>query len=145
MSNEQQNSSTNQPTSSSSSTPVTPSTSSTNGDGISNRHDSIASGSTDSAPGTPKSPGSISNGNYKRRIRKVKETAASDVNTSSPHSWLPFEEKSRLEAVQRDWRSSRPKWRSGERSTASESEIRPASYGTQKSLFDRNRLVFKTF
>uniref|UniRef100_A0AC34GPS7 Non-specific serine/threonine protein kinase n=1 Tax=Panagrolaimus sp. ES5 TaxID=591445 RepID=A0AC34GPS7_9BILA len=142
MSNEQQPSSSshsaNLPPPSTSSSPITPSNFSINGDGLPLRHDSVASGSTDSAPGTPKSPGSISNGNYKRRIRKVKETA-SDVNTSSPHSWLPIEEKSRLEAVQRDWRSSRPKWRSGERNTASESEIRPASYGVPKSLFDRNR------
>lgn len=66
----------------STSLPLTPSTSSANGDGVSPRHDSIASGSTDSAPGTPKSPGSMSNGNFKKRnIRKVKEAQASDVNT----------------------------------------------------------------
>uniref|UniRef100_A0A183CD35 non-specific serine/threonine protein kinase n=1 Tax=Globodera pallida TaxID=36090 RepID=A0A183CD35_GLOPA len=47
----------------------------------------------------------------KRRpvIRRVNETASSSHAWESSHAWLSGEEKSRLEAVQREWRLSRPK------------------------------------
>ncbi|KAL3123616.1 hypothetical protein niasHT_002507 [Heterodera trifolii] len=52
-----------------------------------------------------------SNDSRKRRtvIRRVNETASSSHAWDSSHAWLSGEEKSRLEAVQREWRLSRPK------------------------------------
>ncbi|KAL3103485.1 hypothetical protein niasHT_025352 [Heterodera trifolii] len=52
-----------------------------------------------------------SNDSRKRRtvIRRVNETASSSHAWDSSHAWLSGDEKSRLEAVQREWRLSRPK------------------------------------
>ncbi|VDD90452.1 unnamed protein product [Enterobius vermicularis] len=47
---------------------------------------------------------------YRKPMRRVNETHLQEPISSTGSNWLSGEEKSRLEAVQRDWRSSRPKF-----------------------------------
>lgn len=89
---------------------------------------------------------------YRKLMRRVNEvTHIQEPIPSTGSNWLSGEERSRLEAVQRDWRSSRPKvfspWNrfrlQSERQThahnaapTADEQLIPA----QQSVFDKNKL-----
>ncbi|KAI1726376.1 protein kinase domain-containing protein [Ditylenchus destructor] len=76
-------------------------------------------------------------------MRKVNDQL--DAAPSCSNTWLSGEEKSRLEAVQRDWRLSRPArtrqqtW-SKQHSGVDNKPVSDKQNETQKSLFDRSRI-----
>ncbi|CAD5219336.1 unnamed protein product [Bursaphelenchus okinawaensis] len=103
----------------------------------------VKEGDSPLATSSQKSSNSHTKNTYKKRLmRKVNETQNSDL---LPSSSLWLEEKSRLEAVQRDWRLSRPprarvQTASGRTSIGENNERTPTEHLTQKSIFDRNRI-----